>query len=116
MNFWKRILGSAAKSSSDTKIQHSSAPPGRWQLAIQDGGFGTIKDDSAVVRGIWFKEKGMASTPLVVGKLVAIWIENGVKFDEGDLAAFQAAGFGGMTIDSAEGGYCVWFPSAARLG
>lgn len=89
--------------------------PRLWRLGKDKGGdYGYLQDESGVVRGVWFKDKKKASTPVLVGTLVATYIQNGVNIDQSDLTTFQATRFSGLTVEPAEGGYCVWFPSASR--
>lgn len=79
---------------------------------------GMLKDESGVVRGLWFKEVQRARDPIsVVATAQVVESFQGEKIDEEDRATLSMYSAGSLAhpVEPFEGGYAVKFLSATSV-
>jgi hypothetical protein len=75
---------------------------------------GVIKDETGVVRGLWYRDLERASNPQQLVAMVAMLAAKGEKIEQEDRMVLSTAAIGGIRVapEPAGGGYAVMFSSA----
>ena len=82
----------------------------------RNGIIGVLKDESGVVRGLWFKDIQRARDPQQLVATVTLLEVRGEKIDEKDRTNLTMYDVGRLSppVEPLDGGYCVKFLSATR--